>query len=677
MPTWHQLRRRGLTTRQHMIDDMSSLDWITLLTRVSTKILKLACGAHNGRDSVFWEKRNGRDSVFWEQRNGRGSVGSCSRFLGDSRCPHLSVCPSSPPFSGSGSPSRDSNRCIVANVGTYVSFNGSGKSVTVAILCSVKSITAAILCSGNSVTAAVLWDRVPAFWGTGIGLVYTSGRYIPLAGVPLWSVYACQGFPSGRFMLVPVFGSYHRLRSQHSNLEEGTPRLVAGVEMDSISRSEREATVSAFLTVIESLGNGVKTSLRQIRNLSRRFLEANFWLIYVYSMVFDPVFLYLPVTNDDKKCFQFDKDVMTFGILERTVYDTPFLIIRALPIWENWRRNCSISRLPVFLFDLSIILPLPQVFGALWYFFALQRKTECWRKACTDSTKCRLLPLHCDNSLTNYTFSNDFCSTKTQNATIYDFGIFFDAINSGVIEQNNLFLSSFGQGLPFSTNVWENIFVISITITGVRLFFFLIGKVQYEMSKAEEIRQKVQEIYQWPPFRKLPKELQKKVRRHPASKLRGTTGVDVEMVNNLPEDLRKSIKQNLCLDLLKKVEEFGNWSDSSLETLCDVVKPVVFTERSYILQEGNPIDQMLFVLHDKLWTYTSRSIAGSSSNSGNPNNHLEDGDFSGEELIAWAKADRDSSNLPLSTKTIQALTKVEAFLLMADYLKQVLLDIDH
>ncbi|KDO46752.1 hypothetical protein CISIN_1g047209mg [Citrus sinensis] len=82
--------------------------------------------------------------------------------------------------------------------------------------------------------------------------------------------------------------------------------------MDSISRSEREATVSAFLTVIESLGNGVKTSLRQIRNLSRRFLEANFWLIYVYSMVFDPVFLYLPVTNDDKKCFQFDKDVMVW-----------------------------------------------------------------------------------------------------------------------------------------------------------------------------------------------------------------------------------------------------------------------------------------------------------------------------------------------------------------------------
>lgn len=299
--------------------------------------------------------------------------------------------------------------------------------------------------------------------------------------------------------------------------------------------------------------------------------------------------------------------------------------------------------------------------------------------------------MHCDDSLRNYTFSNDFCSTKTQNATIYDFGIFNDAIKSGVIEQSNLLqrlfpclqwslqnLSCFGQGLPLSTNVLENIFVISITITGVVLFFFLIGKVQSEMSNEAEIRQKVREIDQWQPLGKLPKKLRKEIKKRQLSKLQNTTSVDVEyVVNNLPKHLRKNIKQKLCLDLLKKVEEFGNWSDSSLEKLCDVVKPVVFAERSYILQEGNPIDQMLFVLQGKLWIYTSRSIAGSSSNSGNLNNHLEDGDFSGEEFIAWAKADRDSSNLPISTKTIQALAKVEAFVLMADDLKQVLLNIDH
>ncbi|GAY45517.1 hypothetical protein CUMW_090070 [Citrus unshiu] len=425
--------------------------------------------------------------------------------------------------------------------------------------------------------------------------------------------------------------SLQALRSRDLNLEEGTPRRVASVEMDCISRSAREAAKSVYRTLNESLGNGGKTCLQQIRDLPIRFLEVNFLLIYVYSMVFDPVFLYLPVINDDKKCFQFDIWALRVGIVERTGCDIYFLINNAFQLWENWHRNYSISLLPVFLFDLAIILPLPQVLVLLVY-------------------------------------SNVMSGKK-----------FFSVMNLFIVQHLlKVIRFSFGQGLPFSTNVLENIFVISITITGVVLFFFLIGKVQSEMSKAEEIRQKVQEIDKWRPVEKLPEKLQMEIKEHQLSKVQETTGIDVEyLVNNLPEDLRKNIKQKLCLDLLKKVEEFGNLDGSSLEKLCDVVKPAVFTERSYIIQEENPIDQMLFVLQGKLWTYTSRRVTELSSNSGNLNNHLEGGDFSGEELIAWAKAGHNSSNLPISTKTIQALTKVEAFVLMAYDLKQVLLNIDN
>ncbi|KAH9677211.1 cyclic nucleotide-gated ion channel 1 [Citrus sinensis] len=420
--------------------------------------------------------------------------------------------------------------------------------------------------------------------------------------------------------------NYFFRRSRDLNLEEGTPRRVASVEMDCISWSAREAAKSVYRTLNESLGNGGKTCLQQIRDLPIRFLEVNFLLIYVYSMVFDPVFLYLPVINDDKKCFQFDIWALRVGIVERTGCDIYFLINNAFQLWENWHRNYSISLLPVFLFDLSIILPLPQVLVLLVY-------------------------------------SNVMSGKK-----------FFSVMNLFIVQHLlKVIRFSFGQGLPFSTNVLENIFVISITITGVVLFFFLIGKVQSEMSKAEEIRQKVQEIYKWRPVEKLPEKLQMEIKEHQLSKVQETTGIDVEyLVNNLPEDLRKNIKQKLCLDLLKKVEEFGNLDGSSLEKLCDVVKPAVFTERSYIIQEENPIDQMLFVLQGKLWTYTSRRVTELSSNSGNLNNHLEGGDFSGEELIAWAKAGHNSSNLPISTKTIQALTKVEAFVLMAYDLKQPL-----
>ena len=64
-----------------------------------------------------------------------------------------------------------------ANVGSRVSRNGSGKSAT----------------------TVILWDRVPAFWGIGIGSVYDSGRYITLAGTRLWLAHV---YP--RVLLIPL-----------------------------------------------------------------------------------------------------------------------------------------------------------------------------------------------------------------------------------------------------------------------------------------------------------------------------------------------------------------------------------------------------------------------------------------------------------------------------------------
>lgn len=106
--------------------------------------------------------------------------------------------------------------------------------------------------------------------------------------------------------------------------------------------------------------------------------------------------------------------------------------------------------------------------------------------------------------------------------------------------------------------------------------------------------------------------------------------------------------------------------------LCDCLKPVFFVERTRIIREGDPIDEMLFVLKGKIWTYTSRNLIPVLIDLRRREHHLRDGDFFGQELIAWAQNER-SSNLPISTRTIQALTNVEAFTLMADDLKHVLL----
>ena len=94
---------------------------------------------------------------------------------------HVFIHPSSPPFSGSGSPSWNSNYYIVGKRGSRVSLNGSGKSATIVILL----------------------DRVPALWGMGIGSVYVPGWYTLLAGTRLWSAHVCRGLIIS-VLLVPL-----------------------------------------------------------------------------------------------------------------------------------------------------------------------------------------------------------------------------------------------------------------------------------------------------------------------------------------------------------------------------------------------------------------------------------------------------------------------------------------
>ncbi|KAK0596956.1 hypothetical protein LWI29_020502 [Acer saccharum] len=99
----------------------------------------------------------------------------------------------------------------------------------------------------------------------------------------------------------------------------------------------------------------------------------------------------------------------------------------------------------------------------------------------------------------------------------------------------------------------------------------------------------------------------------------------------------------------------------------------VYAERSYIVREGDLIDKMLFVLQGKLWTFSSKvkSTDGSTnSNVGRESGKdlLKDGEFWGEELVNWVQ-NEPSSNKLVSNRTVQALNKIEAFVLTSDDLK--------
>ncbi|KAI9160118.1 hypothetical protein LWI28_005226 [Acer negundo] len=363
----------------------------------------------------------------------------------------------------------------------------------------------------------------------------------------------------------------------------------------------------------------------------------------------------------------------------------------------TWCNSSKLAKAPIIKIVLNLLLFLygGHVFGGLWYLFAVWKKLECWKKACSKLSGCRYRNYRFTVSLRDNQFLNESCFNKIEdNKKPYELGMFKDALESHIVETKTQLwkkllycfrwgvqnISGFGQNLQVSTYAWENIFVILIAVYGVATFTFFIGNMQNLIKSAideriEEKRKKEQQqLHQCFLFGKLSKNMQNINQECQQYNCQQTGVVDVEnSFINLPKDIENT-KRELCLELIKKVERFRRLSDTSLLHLCYCIKPVVYAELTCIVREGDSIDKMLFVLHGKLWNFSS---AASSTNNVSPRDRrkeiLKDGDFWGEELVDWVQDESSysSSNKLISHTTIKALTKVEAFVLRIDDLKKL------
>lgn len=76
--------------------------------------------------------------------------------------------------------------------------------------------------------------------------------------------------------------------------------------------------------------------------------------------------------------------------------------------------------------------------GAFWYLFSIERETVCWERACGNQSKCRDSSFYCGADHTGFAqILNGSCPIMTPNSTLFDFGIFLDALQSGVVESRD------------------------------------------------------------------------------------------------------------------------------------------------------------------------------------------------------------------------------------------------
>lgn len=338
------------------------------------------------------------------------------------------------------------------------------------------------------------------------------------------------------------------------------------------------------------------------------------------------------------------------------------------------------------VYNLLLYLIASHVLGALWYLLSVDRQTACWKMSCRNETGCNIRYLDCDTP--NQTWASTtgiFSSCNASDDSItFDYGMFQPALSNQAPAQGFLRkffyslwwglqnLSCYGQTLSVSTYIGETLYCIFLAVLGLVLFAHLIGNVQTYLQsitvRVEEWRLKQRDTEEWMRHRQLPDELRERVRRFIQYKWLATRGVNEESILQvLPADLRRDIKRHLCLDLVRRVPFFSQMDDQLLDAICVRLVSSLCTKGTYIVREGDPVAEMLFIIRGKLESSTTNGGRTGFFNS----TTLKAGDFCGEELLGWALVPKPTASLPSSTRTVKALIEVEAFSLQAEDLKFV------
>uniref|UniRef100_A0ACD5Z6G7 Uncharacterized protein n=1 Tax=Avena sativa TaxID=4498 RepID=A0ACD5Z6G7_AVESA len=417
--------------------------------------------------------------------------------------------------------------------------------------------------------------------------------------------------------------------------------------------------------------------------IAKRYLSTYFLIDFLAVLPLPQVFVLIVLPNLQDSEVMKAKDVLMIII---TCQYVPRLV-RIIPLYLQITRSAGIITETAWAgaaFNLLIYMLASHVFGALWYLLSIEREETCWTQECK-RRGCISTSLYCGSTRSGEnTFLTSTCLTNGTADIDPTYGIYLPALRT-VSQSRSFFekffycfwwglqsLSSLGQNLKTSTYTWENLFAVFVSISGLVLFALLIGNVQTYLQSAsvriEEMRVKRHDTEQWMAHRLLPENLKERILRHEQYRWQETRGVDEEgLLMNLPKDLRREIKRHLCLSLLMRVPMFENMDEQLLDAMCDRLKPMLYTEDSCIIREGDPVNEMLFVMRGYLESMTTNGGQSGFFNS----NVLKGGDFCGEELLTWALDPAAVSNLPSSTRTVKTLSEVEAFVLRADDLKFV------
>ncbi|KAL7613845.1 hypothetical protein Lser_V15G08404 [Lactuca serriola] len=420
--------------------------------------------------------------------------------------------------------------------------------------------------------------------------------------------------------------------------------------------------------------------------ISQRYLKRDFTLDFLASLPIPQVLTWLPIF-DNSEMLSTKTSVLYFIMFQ--FFIRLYLVFKLSSHIQQVTGVVAESTVAGAVYNIILFMLAAHVFGACYYLLSIERQGICWKEVCDlEEPGCGEKFFNCryldDPGRASWYQSSNISNICGRDTESYEYGMIFDAVNYGVASLDFFTkysyclwwglraLSSRAEEVQASTFLAETHFCILISLTGLLLLAMVIGTMETYLEsrteRLEEYRIQQMDTELWMNHRQLPHAMRERIRKHDLHKWIKHGKVDEEAIlDELPLDIKRDIKQHICIELVRRVPLFDQMDERTVDAICERLTPVTCTPGTCLLREGDPTNEMLFIMHGNLDSYTTDGGRAGFWNEC----RIGPGDFCGEELLTWALDLRTTGALPLSTRTVTSVAEVEAYALSSKDLKFV------
>jgi hypothetical protein len=161
-------------------------------------------------------------------------------------------------------------------------------------------------------------------------------------------------------------------------------------------------------------------------------------------------------------------------------------------------------------------------------------------------------------------------------------------------------ITMMGFGAPVPRTDLETNYELGVTVVGAFFLVAIVGKVGSlvaNMDSAEAaFRERMDAINDYMRYRRLPLDLQNRVRSYYAYLWKSRKGMDeAQVLEDLPEYLRKEVAMFLNRDIIAKVPLFQGADPQFISTIVMMMRPRISLPQAYIVKKGEVGKEMFFI----------------------------------------------------------------------------------